>query len=32
MLILLEKVWFFGYIVFSRDIHIKNKKIEAVKQ
>ena len=27
-----EKVWFFGYVVFSKNICIEDKKIKAVKQ
>lgn len=26
-----DEVWFFGYIVSSKKIHLKGKKIEAVK-
>ena len=26
-----KEIWFFGYVVFLRDIRIKNKKIEAIK-
>ena len=27
-----ERVWFFGYVVFSKGIHMENKRIEAIKQ
>ena len=27
-----EKVWFFGYVMSSKGIHMEDKKIEAVKQ